>query len=204
MTRTRRTARQDDVLRRLVSVMAAEGFAHLTLDDIAQRLRCSKTTLYQLAASKQELVVEVIKQFFRDASAEVEARVRKADNPREQVVSYLDAVADRLTPLSRTFLDDLATLPAAAQMYRSNTAAAADRVRDLIADGISEGAFRAVHPQFVAEMIAATMFEIQRGEISRRTGMADSDAYRELASLVLFALQAEAGRPARTKAAVSA
>ncbi|HEY0775855.1 MAG TPA: helix-turn-helix domain-containing protein, partial [Nocardioidaceae bacterium] len=75
MARRGRTARQVDLLDRLVALMAAEGFSQFTLDDLAERLRCSKTTLYALAPTKQELVVEVVKQYFRAAVPTVEARV---------------------------------------------------------------------------------------------------------------------------------
>jgi hypothetical protein len=47
-----------------------------------------------------------------------------------------------------------------------------------------------VHAAFAAEMVAATMFEIQRGELFDRLEMSDSEAYAELASLVIHALAA--------------
>jgi AcrR family transcriptional regulator len=186
----RRTARQVDLLDRLVDLMAAEGFARFTLDDLAERLRCSKTTLYQLAGSKHELVVEVVKQYFRAAVEEVEAQVARETDPAKRVDAYLRAVADRLQPLSREFMDDLQAFSPAGEVYRRNTEAAADRIRALVADGIAAGAFRRLHAAFMGEMVAATMFEIQRGQVSARLGMTDSQAYAELASTVVSSLQA--------------
>jgi AcrR family transcriptional regulator len=188
MARTRRTARQLDLLDRLVALMAAEGFAHLTLDEVAQRMHCSKTTLYQLADSKQELVVEVVKRYFRTAEETVEGRVATESDAARRVVAYLSAVADQLQPLSRRFMDDLGDFAPAAAVYRRNTAAAADRIRTLIGEGIESGAFRPVHAAFVAEMVAATMFGIQRGELFERLELSDSAAYAELASLTVHAL----------------
>jgi AcrR family transcriptional regulator len=192
MARTprRRTARQLDLLHRLVTLLAAEGFAGFTLDDLAERLRCSKTTLYALAPTKQELVVEVVKQYFRAAVPAVEARVAQTDEPRERVAAYLSAVGDYLQPLSRAFMVDLSDHAPAAEVYRQNTAAAADRIRELIAEGVARGAFRPVHAAFVAEVVATTMFEIQRGEMFARLEMSDAEAYAELASLVVHALSA--------------
>jgi AcrR family transcriptional regulator len=186
----RRTTRQLDLLDRLVDLMAAEGFARFTLDDLAERLRCSKTTLYQLANSKQELVVEVVKQYFRAAVEAVESRVDREEDPRMRVDTYLRAVADHLQPLSREFMDDLQAFEPAGEVYRGNTAAAGDRIRTLIAEGIDAGAFRPVHAAFMGEMVAATMFEIQRGQVGARLGMTDSQAYAELASTVVSALEA--------------
>jgi AcrR family transcriptional regulator len=186
----RRTARQVDLLDRLVALLAAEGFTRFTLDDLAERLRCSKTTLYALAPTKQQLVVEVVKQYFRSAVVSVEARVAEVTGPAERVQAYLAAVADCLQPLSRAFMQDLFSFAPAAEVYRQNTAAAAERIRALIAEGVAAGAFRPVHAAFVAEVVAVAMFEIQRGEMFARLEMSDADAYTELASLVVHALSA--------------
>jgi len=187
--RRARTRRQSDLLDRLVVLLAAEGFARFTLDDLAARMHCSKTTLYALADSKADLVVEVVKQYFRRAVETVEERVAGVDDPRERVATYLEAVAEHLRPLSRAFMDDLLGFPPAAAVYRANTAAASDRVRALVADGVTHGAFRPVHAAFVGEVVAATMAEIQGGRLHERLGMSDSEAYAELASLVVHALQ---------------
>jgi AcrR family transcriptional regulator len=189
MSTGRRTARQVDLLDRLVALMAAEGFSQFTLDDLAERLRCSKTTLYALAPTKQELVVEVVKQYFRAAVPTVETRVDAVEDPAERVEAYLAAVADYLKPLSRAFMDDLSSYQPAAAVYRQNTAAAAARIRELIAEGVEAGAFRKVHAAFVGEIVAVAMFEIQRGEMFARLEMSDAEAYAELASLVVHALK---------------
>jgi len=175
-------------LNRLVSLITLEGFADFTLDDLAKQLHCSKTTLYALAGSKQELVVEAVKQYFRNAVVEIEARVTLQSDHVERIVTYLDAVAVCLGPLSRQFMDDLASFTPAMEVYRRNTGAAADRIRQLIAEGVDDKIFRPVHAAFVGEMVAATMFGIQQGEMFARLEMTDAQAYAELASLVVHAL----------------
>src|SRR3546814_13441866 len=97
----RRTARQADLLARLVELLAAEGFAEFTLDDLAARLRCSKTTLYALAPSKPELVVAATREFFRAATAALEDGIAVESEPAHRVVAYLRGVGVALTPLSR-------------------------------------------------------------------------------------------------------
>jgi AcrR family transcriptional regulator len=186
----RRTSRQLDLLDRLVGLIQREGFADVTIEDLASRLRCSKTTLYQLAPSKPELVTVAVRQFFRAATARVEERIRDMDRPEQQVIAYLNAAADELRPASRAFLTDIAEFAPAREVYRLNTRQAAERVRGFIADGVKSGAFRDVHALFVAEVVTATMTQINSGEITERTGLSDADAYAELASLVLHALRA--------------
>lgn len=169
--------------------MLAEGFAEFTLDDLAARLHCSKTTLYALAPTKHELVVQVVKELFRGAAPAIKPRVDAAEDPAAKIEAYLLGVADYLAPMSRTFLDDMAEFAPTAEVYRRNTGIAADKIRELIAEGVDAGAFRSVRADFVAEVVVVVMHEIRAGEMFARLEMSDAEAYQELASLVLHALR---------------
>lgn len=174
----------------LIDLFLREGFSRWTLDDLASVLRCSKTTLYSLAESKEQLVRAVVVQFFVDATAEVEAAVVARAGAAERVVAYLGAVAQALSPATAAFYADLEGFPPAQEVYQRNTALAAGRVQELIAEGVAAGAFRDVHARFVGDVVAATMGRIGRGEINRTTGLVDAAAYRELGELVLRGIQA--------------
>jgi AcrR family transcriptional regulator len=176
---------RDALLVELLALFLAEGFGDFTLAQLAARLRCSKTTLYGLGHSKEQLTANALKRFFRDATAAVEARTAEADDPADRIATYLRAVAEQLRAASPTFMADLAAHPRAREIYERNTALAAERVAELIADGVRSGAFRDVHAAFVADTVAATMQRIQTGQVLAATGFHDADAYAELAGLVL-------------------
>ncbi len=177
--------RRDELLDQLVELFLAEGFRQFTLGDLAARLRCSKTTLYALGVSKEQLTGNAVRHFFRRATAFVEERTAAEQDAAARIVAYLSAVADALRPASATFMADLAEHPVATQVYEQNTAAAAERVRRLIAEGVEGGEFRAVHAEFVGDVVASTMTRIQTGAVLANTGLHDSEAYEELAALVL-------------------
>jgi AcrR family transcriptional regulator len=180
------TARRSELVASLVDLFLEDGFAQFTLGDLAERLRCSKSTLYAVGYSKEQLTVNIVVEFFRAATDAVEATTAAAGpEPSDRLVAYLRGVAQALRPASATFMRDLAAHPATATVYERNTQAAATRVRDLISEGVSSGAFRAVHGQFVATVVAETMHQIQTGAIHDLTGLHDADAYDQLADLVL-------------------
>jgi AcrR family transcriptional regulator len=180
------TARRSKLVASLVELFLREGFAEFTLGDLAERLRCSKSTLYAVGHSKEQLTVNTVVEFFRDATEAVEANTASAGpEPSDRLVAYLRGVAGALRPASATFMRDLAAHPATAAVYERNTQAASARVRDLISDGVDSGAFRAVHGEFVATVVAQTMHQIQTGVIQELTGLHDADAYDQLADLVL-------------------
>jgi AcrR family transcriptional regulator len=182
------TRRQSQLLDQLEALFLAEGFARFTLDDLAARLHCSKTTLYALAGSKEQLALRVVRHFFRKATEAVEARTGEEADPGLRVVAYLDAVARALAPAGAAFHRDLDAFGPGREVYERNTALAADRVRRLIADGVAEGRFREVHPALVADTVTTLMLRIGRGETARATGLDDATAYRELAALLLHGI----------------
>src|SRR5580693_6464084 len=179
--------RREELLDQLVSLFLAEGFRHFTLDDLSARLHCSKSTLYTLGQTKDQVTVNVVRRFFRTATGRVESAIAdpRFATPGERIAGYLHAIGDALRPASAAFMADLAAHAFAREIYEQNTAIAARRVGELIAAGVSSGEFRPVHAAFVADTAAAAMARIQSGAVLAATGLGDADAYDELAALVL-------------------
>lgn len=196
----RGAARRAELFDQLGALLLEEGFAHLTLDDLAARLHCSKRTLYGLADSKDQLVRAVVVHFFRRATDRVEQALAAEARPPERLAAYLRAVAGELSPASSAFFEDVAGFPPAAEVYAHNTRAAARRVEELIADGVAAGAFGEVHVAFAADLIATAMTRIQRRRVAAATGLGDAAAYEHLAALLLRGLLADEGCRTRSPA----
>lgn len=108
------TDRQAVLLDELVELFLAQGFLHLTLSEIAARLHCSKTTLYALGDSKEQVVAAAVQHFARVTAEKVEQRARARSGPTEQLASYLEGLAEALRPASPQFIADVgATAPPA-------------------------------------------------------------------------------------------
>lgn len=178
------TRRRTELFDALVDLFLAEGFAHLTLDDLVARLRCSKSTLYTLAGSKEQLVRAATVHFFRRATDDVEAHIADISGAAERIAGYLSAVGTALSAASDRFMADLNAFAPAREVYERNTRIAADRVRELITEGVSAGEFRDVHAAFAADLAATMMVRIQHGGVRAATGLDDAHAYRELAAIL--------------------
>jgi AcrR family transcriptional regulator len=194
-TASRRSAdtRKAELLDSLRDLFLEEGFAHFTLDALAARLHCSKSTLYTLAGSKEQLAVRVVGHYFKTATAQIERKVDGAGvtDVRSRMRVYLDAAAEVLRPASRDFIEDMAANPATRATYEANARAAAEEIRTYIGAGVRQGVFREVHAALVAEMVGRTIVGIQRGEIAERTGLSDAEAFAELSQFLLGGLSAE-------------
>ena len=175
-----RTRRREELLGRLIEIFLARGFADLGVADLPPLLRCSKSTLYTVADSKEQIIVTVVKAFFRRATDRVEARLAEEADPRERVERYLSAISTELAAASPAFFADLTAFAPAREIYRRNTRFAAARVKQLVL-GVSPGRDAA----FAGAVAALVMEAVHSGEIKASTGLDDSAAYAALSRLLV-------------------
>ncbi|MFF5258115.1 TetR/AcrR family transcriptional regulator [Actinomadura viridis] len=171
--------RRDEFVDRLIALFLERGFADLGIADMAAALRCSKSTLYTVAPSKEQIIVTVVRAFFRRATARVEARLDAGADPRDRLAAYLRAISDELGPASPAFFADLTDFVPTREVYRQNTLIAAGRVRRLVREASPAG-----DAAFVGAVAGLVMESIHSGEIRAATGLADSAAYAALADLI--------------------
>jgi AcrR family transcriptional regulator len=181
-------ARRTQLLDELVELFLAEGFLGFGVGDLAARLRCSRTTLYLVAPSKEQVVRAVVRRYFQRAAGRIEARVAAEPDAGERLAVYFEGVATELAPASPAFYADLAAHPPAAEVYEENTAAAARRVEQLVTEAVAAGAMREVDPAFVGAAVAQVMSAIQAGRIGGGS-RDDASAYTSLSDLVLRGLR---------------
>lgn len=175
-------ARRSELTDRLIELFLRDGFAELSLDDMAKHAKCSKTTLYAVGSSKEQIILAVVRAFFRRATDEISGRLDPAAAPAEQIARYLTLISVALAPASPYFFADLDAYAPAREIYQHNTAVAAAYVQERVLEAL--GARSHVDAVFVGAVAGQVMNAIHRGEIQDATGMDDSAAYRALASLI--------------------
>lgn len=172
--------RRDELLDALVDLYLAEGFLHLSIEDLARRLGCSKSTLYVVAPSKEQIVVAVVRAIFRRSTERVEAQVAAEPDPLARIGTYLRAIASELSPAAPAYFADLEAHGPAGEVYRRNTEIAAGRVQDLV----REAGAQQVDPVFVGTVAGLVMQAIHRRQVEAATGLGDAAAFAALAQLI--------------------
>lgn len=180
--------RRDELLGKLQVIVLAEGFAGLTVDTLATRLQCSKSTLYALSSNRHHLVATALKRFFHDAAERVEEEVAAVADPAQQIATYLAAVGNQMRRMSAACYDDMLDNDTTREIYTVNSLAATSRVRGMIHAGVESGDFRAVHAEFVSQAVGLLIDGIHSRELLGSTGLSSGDAFIELSDLVLGAV----------------
>lgn len=182
------TVRQHALLAELEELFLGRGFVRFTLDDLAAETHCSKSTLYALAPSKEQLAVRVVTRFFKGAAEMLEHRIAGLTDAGEIIGEYLAGISEYLSRASDEFMRDINDFAPARAAYELNSRAAAARIRAFISQGVADGVFREVHATLIAEMAGILIESIQTGLVAARTGVSDAEAFTALSELLLHGM----------------
>lgn len=182
-TNKRLSPRGQAVLGQLEDLFLAEGFTRFTVGDLAARLRCSLRTLYDLAPSREELVVVVLDRMLQRLGHEAEEEARRQHARIDQLYTYMNVVGQGLGRSSAKFTVDMQQTPAVQRVFDAHGAYAILLIQALIERAVVEGQFRPVHAGFAAELLAAALrCVIEPGSLASN-GLTIGEALQEIARL---------------------
>lgn len=147
------TTRQREVLDRLHEVFL-DGFAHLTMADMASAASCSLRTLYEVASSKDELVRIVVDRHLwgigRTATGALEDTMAPLDAIRAHLRAAHVAIADTTEPFANDSDSDSGTssISAAHAQYLI------DVTRALLDEAVARGDIAEVDTAAIARVMA--------------------------------------------------
>lgn len=146
-------ARRETLLRQLDAIFVAEGYRRSTMAELANRLRCSKRALYQIASSKEDLFLIIVAREFDEIWQLGLAAERDTDLLPDRIHNYVAAAivtCRRWTPL---FLSDVEGLPQAHDLLESHLTERMERLEKMVLEGIRKKVFRRINAKLVAELI---------------------------------------------------
>jgi AcrR family transcriptional regulator len=181
--------RHEELLRELQSIMHAEGFAHWRVGELAARLRCSRTTLYRLAPSKDELVLLLIDRYGDAATTEARLAAERMESPAEAICEYT-RVIDRWQKMgSERFWTDVYADERARSLiedvYSPRGVAVAKSHLDR---GVASGQFRPVNTDFFSHVIWAAAGLTRNPSVLAECGIESGDAMRELGMFIVYGM----------------
>jgi AcrR family transcriptional regulator len=198
LSRTRErslSARQREILDQLSGLFDA-GFASRTMAEIARRLSCSLRTLYELAPSRDELVLMVVDRNLwrigRTAAGALDAEMA----PLVALRAYLNAANMAVAGTTPAFAQDLAAVPAAQRLNDAHSDYIVAVTRCLLDVAIERGDIEAVDTAAIARVMAGVGRDFTRPEVLSTLRSAPKEAADNVVDVVIRGL-ASVGEDAR-------
>src|ERR1700690_3317312 len=142
--------RAEELLGMLMDVIAEEGFASLKVSDLAQRLRCSTSTLYRIAPSKESLVLLAFRQWADDSLREILAEAERCPTPSDRARSYYLTTIGRVGALSEKFRADVSAYESTRHLYGDMAEQYAIQLAHYVNEAIRAGEIRQFNAAFLA------------------------------------------------------
>lgn len=180
----RLTDRQREILDRLGG-MFDDGFADLTMAEIASRARCSLRTLYGLAPSRDELVLVVVDRNLWRVGRKAMDTIKPDMTAIEALQAYLEAASEAVNGSTEPFARDLALMPAAQRLGDFHSDYVVAVTRCLLDLAVERGEILAVDTGAVARVMAGLARELSRPEVMPTLRSTPKQAADSLLGIIL-------------------
>jgi AcrR family transcriptional regulator len=178
------TPRLRHILGELERIVVSEGFLHLDTATLANRLRCSKRTLYALAPTQEKLLELAIERVLARTDEYLAGAAKRGPDWRSALTSYMTAMVQTARPASPAFLRDINAFPPGLRLTTRLQRRTVDRLEQIIRGGIAAGEFNDISPKLVAELILMAAGRLIDTSFLRMLGLTLAEAYEELSRLL--------------------
>lgn len=182
--------RREQLLTEVEAIVTAEGFAHLRVGALADRLHCSRSTLYKLAPTKEDLIVLVFERLAERIFVDSARAASEAKTAAEKCIRYSSVTDERVGKISDQFWRDVRDNPRVAEVLSESRARGFQNVVGYIEEGVASGEFREVNTKFVGHLIWSTSRELRNPDLRDALGIAKEHSHHELINLLVRGLRA--------------
>lgn len=184
----RKARRREALLAELESIFLDEGFSTVTVDSLAKRLKCSKRTLYEIAPTKQDIVVLVVDGWLSRVRRMGRIAALEQEGPQRRIYAYVRPGVTETKKASKTFLKDIQEFEPGLRLLRAHQKQRMEMLEEIVEDGIAKGRFRKCHAHLFAEILLAAVNRINEPDVLDAAGVGFSEAFDELYDIVLHGI----------------
>jgi len=182
------TDRQRELLDHL-GRMFDEGFADLTMAELASRLNCSLRTLYALASSRDELVLIVVDRNLWRVGRSAQSAIDPDMPPLDAVRRYLAAAHVAVMNTTEPFARDLAAVPAAQRLQEAHQDYLLAVTKGLLDAAAGRGDIAPIDTAAVARALSRLGADFAKPEVLGTIQSSPKDAADAVVDLVLRGLE---------------
>jgi AcrR family transcriptional regulator len=181
------TTRQRELLDQLGAVFDG-GFADLTMAGLAARLNCSLRTLYELAPSRDELVLVVVDRNLWRIGRTAANAIDPDMAPLDALRAYLRAATEAVSGTTQAFARDLAAVPAAQRLNDDHSAYLIAVAQSLLDLAVERGDIDPIDTAALARVMAGVGRDFSKPEVLATLRSSPKDAADAVVDILLAGL----------------
>lgn len=184
------TTRQLEILDTLDESVLIDGFADLTMAEIAKEMTCSLRTLYGIAPSKEELVLAVADRHLQRIGREAMQTLEVDEPPLARLRAYLRATNLALQPTTVIFSIDFNKLPGARQLTDAHADYIVSITRALLDEAVEAKEIKSLDTAALALVLGRLGRDFARPDIEKIVKRSARETADSIAEIILDGLVA--------------
>ncbi len=181
--------RQREILDVVERVFRRDGVRGVRMGELATEASCSRSTLYELAPSKEDLLLLTLDGMMRRMMRRGADAIAAAEDPVGRIRGMLLSGALDFAELGPSFLEAVRGHTPSRILFDSKISEGMQVLELLIDDAIEAGAFREVNAALVAEAIFAVILRFTDASIVRSTKVSPTAGLAELIDVLIDGLR---------------
>lgn len=130
-----------------------DGIANQTMSDIASNLRVSLRTLYEIAPSKEKLVISTIDRILTNIAKQALGSLKNIESSVDKLRTFTKIGNEAAGPRIQKYAVDLTRIKGADEMIRSHESAYIDHIKRLLEEAVEKDEIQSVDTRAVAIML---------------------------------------------------
>ena len=152
MSDTRLTQKHLEVIQNFENLLE-DGIANQTMSDIASNLRVSLRTLYEIAPSKEKLVISTIDRILTNIAKQALGSLKNMESSVDKLRTFTKIGNEAAGPRIQKYAVDLTRIKGADEMIRSHESAYIDHIKRLLEEAVEKNEIESVDTRAVAIML---------------------------------------------------
>ena len=152
MSDTRLTQKHLEVIQNFENLLE-DGIANQTMSDIASNLRVSLRTLYEIAPSKEKLVISTIDRILTNIAKQALGSLKNMESSVDKLRTFTKIGNEAAGPRIQKYAVDLTRIKGADEMIRSHESAYIDHIKRLLEEAVEKNEIQEVDTRAVAIML---------------------------------------------------
>ena len=152
MSDTRLTQKHLEVIQNFENLLE-DGIANQTMSDIASNLRVSLRTLYEIAPSKEKLVISTIDRILTNIAKQALGSLKNMESSVDKLRTFTKIGNEAAGPRIQKYAVDLNRIKGADEMIRSHESAYIDHIKRLLEEAVEKDEIESVDTRAVAIML---------------------------------------------------
>ena len=187
MSDTRLTQKHLEVIQNFENLLE-DGIANQTMSDIASNLRVSLRTLYEIAPSKEKLVISTIDRILTNIAKQALGSMKNMESSVDKLRTFTKIGNEAAGPRIQKYAVDLTRIKGADEMIRSHESAYIDHIKRLLEEAVEKDEIESVDTSAVAIMLGTVARIFSKKNHQEKLAASAEESANMLSGLIIDGL----------------